>query len=278
MLVNKSHISVFRKLLWHLSLIVLVSCNHKETVSEFSPSKDVIGYRYNYYKNCEKIEYIAHLGLIRAGAISITVDTNLHPIKSITCYKTVFEGKAIGTLDWFNNLSEKFTSYVDTASKLPQLFIRDIHENKFKKLEYSYFYHSKSKVVVKELQTSKADSIKEFAISNKMEDLISSYFLLRNVDFNNLKYNDSLSIDVFLENKSYNFKFKYLRKEIIKTKIGKFDCIVLAPKMPSNDFLRTANPIQVWLSNDDKRIPLKVKAKILAGSLEIDITNYKSRR
>ncbi len=262
-----------------LSLLSLIACSNGDGSTEyFVPSKDVIGYQHNYYNKHEIIKYVAHYGLVKAGAITIQVDTALHAINKKICYKTTFEGKAIGSINWFNNINDVFTSFVDTSTKLPVLFIRNIRENKFKKVEKSSFYHDQLKVVVHELKTNKPDSIKEFAISNKMEDMISAYFLLRNVDFSNIKVNDSLSMDVFLENKSYNFKFKYLRKEKLKTKVGIFNSIVLAPIMPSNDFLRTENPIQAWLSDDDRRIPLKVKAKLLAGAVEMDITSYQTRR
>jgi hypothetical protein len=44
--------------------------------------------------------------------------------------------------------------------------------------------------------------------------------------------------------------------------------------MPKNSFFRGTNPIKAWISDDKKRIPLKVKAELIIGSLEIDIRTY----
>jgi hypothetical protein len=44
--------------------------------------------------------------------------------------------------------------------------------------------------------------------------------------------------------------------------------------MPKNTFFRGNNPIKAWISDDKFRIPLKVKAELLIGALEIDIRSY----
>ncbi|MCK5278638.1 MAG: DUF3108 domain-containing protein, partial [Cyclobacteriaceae bacterium] len=55
---------------------------------------------------------------------------------------------------------------------------------------------------------------------------------------------------------------------------GEFDAFLMSPIMPKNTFFRGKNPIKAWISDDKFRIPLKVKAELLIGSLEIDIRSY----
>jgi hypothetical protein len=76
------------------------------------------------------------------------------------------------------------------------------------------------------------------------------------------------------ENKTYNFKIIYLGKERIKTKFGKADSFVISPIMPDNKLFSGRNPIKMWISDDQNRIPLKIEAELVLGSLDLDISDY----
>ena len=45
--------------------------------------------------------------------------------------------------------------------------------------------------------------------------------------------------------------------------------------MPKNSLFDGENSIKFWLSADQYKIPLKIKADMFVGAVEIDITNYK---
>jgi hypothetical protein len=50
----------------------------------------------------------------------------------------------------------------------------------------------------------------------------------------------------------------------------------MSPIMPKISFFRGKNPIKAWISDDKLRIPLKVKAELIIGSVEIDIRSYEN--
>jgi len=87
--------------------------------------------------------------------------------------------------------------------------------------------------------------------------------------------NDTISTDAFLEDTFYTFKTVYRGKEVIKTKLGKFRAIVLAPIMPDNDlFEEGEDAIKVWLSDDKNKIPLVVKAEMFIGHAGFEILSF----
>jgi len=65
-----------------------------------------------------------------------------------------------------------------------------------------------------------------------------------------------------------------LRKEKLKTKLGLIDALVLEPVMPENKLFDGGEAIKVWLSDDKNRIPLKIKAEMFIGAVEVDIKSY----
>jgi hypothetical protein len=44
--------------------------------------------------------------------------------------------------------------------------------------------------------------------------------------------------------------------------------------MPENKLFKGAHPIRMWISDDQNRIPLKIEAELLLGSVDLDITDY----
>lgn len=262
-----------------LVLALIVGCGKKNGKSEqFIPSIPIITTTINHYQKAETIKYTAKLGLVKAANIILQTDEVLTDIKDTKCYKVALTGELDGTVDLFSELNDTFYSYVDTHTFKPKLFIRNLQENSYKKLEYNYFDFETRKLTSIHKKTTNADSIKNYDISENINDLITSYFQLRKIDFDKYASNDTLRIDVFIENASHNLKFLLKKREEIKTKVGRFKTIVLVPIVPPTDFFRGEEPVSIWISDDEKRIPLKMKAKSWVGNVEVDIKEYTFKR
>lgn len=258
-----------------LSCALLLSCGTKKGKNEqFIPSLPVLTTAINHYQKVETIRYTAKLGLVKAANIVLRTDEALIDIQDTKCYKVTLMGELDGTVDLFSELNDTFYSYVDTHTFKPKLFIRNLQENSYKKLEYNYFDFNSHKLTTIHKKTTNPDSIKNYDISENINDLITSYFQLRKIDFEKYTTNDTLRIDVFIENESHNLKFLLKKREEIKTKIGRFKTIVLVPIVPPTDFFRGEEPVSVWISDDENRIPLKMKAKSWVGNVEVDIKEY----
>jgi hypothetical protein len=93
-------------------------------------------------------------------------------------------------------------------------------------------------------------------------------------NYEDFKSKDTIRLRGIFENKTYDFKILYLGKEIVKTKFGKINSFIISPIMPENSLFRGENPIKMWISNDSNRIPLKVEAELLLGSLDLDMVCY----
>ena len=55
---------------------------------------------------------------------------------------------------------------------------------------------------------------------------------------------------------------------------GKFDCIVVEPLVQEGGLFKHEGYIIVWMTDDDLRVPVKVRTKILIGYVEAKLTNY----
>lgn len=224
----------------------------------------------------EKISYLVHYGFIDAGEATVSIDEQNHYVNGNTCYRVDVHGKTVGVFGWTTKVDDLWRSYIHSETHTPQKFYRLIRENKYRKEEVINFDHQGRRAKVQTRKKAKDEwKSKEYQVPTDVQDMISGYYFLRRVDYSKLKKNDIVQMDAFMEDTVYNFKVRFLGEDEIRTKIGKQKAYVMAPIMPDNKIFSGDDAIKFWMSADDRRIPLKIRAKMWIGAVEVDITDYK---
>lgn len=108
-------------------------------------------------------------------------------------------------------------------------------------------------------------------IPEMLQDMVSAYYNLRLQDYNILKSGDTLFLKGILEDQIYDFKIRYMGKYWLKTKYGHIRTFLLKPVMPYNSLFAGENAISLWISDDANKIPLKCKADLVVGAVELDL-------
>jgi hypothetical protein len=256
----------------------LIACGKKNSSEQFRPSLNLELIKQNYFQKKESFTFVAKLGLLKAAKIKLEVDPKIYRILEKDCYLVSLKGELDGAVDMFSELNDTFYSYIDTNTHKPNLFVRNQNENKYKILEHTQFDHlnKTAKVILK--NTQRSDSIKTVATTSNINDMLSALFQIRNIDFAKYSQSDTLSIDVFIEGNCQNLKFKLGETEVIKTAYGKKNCYGLIPIVPENQLFRGEYPVKIWLSADDRRLPLKIRAKSWVGNVEVELKEYTQKQ
>lgn len=255
----------------------LLSCSH-EKEKPFMPGSQQLFHEHNFYKHSESFVYSASYGLLQVGELHFECDSIIANVYSHPCYRLSASGHLKGVAGGLSYLEDRWESYVDTATLMPYVFSRDLKENKYRKKEFTVFKREEQLAVVTDTTEPDARRIKTFPITSDIEDMLSAYFLFRNTPFYKMNPGDTITINAFLEEASYNVKVKYLGKEKIRTKFGKLKAIVIAPLLSNAGMLSGEYPLKAWLSDDDRKIPLKVQVKITLGSVDLQLESYYSRK
>ena len=111
-----------------------------------------------------------------------------------------------------------------------------------------------------------------------VQDVVSAIFYARNIDFNKYKPEDKIPFTMFLDNENYNLYVRYLGKETIKTKYGRFRAIKFKPLLVKGTIFEGGEKMVVWVSDDGNHLPLRVESPISVGSIKVDMMNYKNLR
>lgn len=251
---------------WTASFLVIL------VFFSFRPGKD---YRFicnNSFSKGEKLHFRLHYGFINAGEAVFEVHPDLYLVNNRVCYKATVFGTSTGAFDMMMHIRDTWGTYIDTSAIITQRSYRDITENSYKLKEYVNFYPDQGFAKVE--RHHKGVKYEEHSIPTNIQDIVSGFYFLRTIDYSKMKKGQIIEVDAFFEDTLYDFRISYEGTENIKTKFGKVNAVKLVPIMPENDLFKGKNPISVWISNDENKVPLKVRANMLVGGVEIDLEKY----
>lgn len=235
----------------------------------------------------EHVTYRVHYGFVNAGIITMSVHKDLMNVNNHDCYKIVVKGQTSGILSKLLNIKEYFCSYLDSKTLLPYIFDRNVIENSYYKYDRTVFLDNTIKVVEykNDNEKKKVDKIKEFEKTNKnIDDAISKWYKYRSLDFSKMPVGTIVNSPIFFNGKEYDpFYVKFLGKTTIKTDLGSMKVLIFTPKVPFNrngdkSVFDGEDSVVLYLSDDENKIPIKIKIKLLVGSVDIDITDYKNTK
>jgi Protein of unknown function (DUF3108) len=219
----------------------------------------------------EWFKFRIHYGLVTAGYATLEVKEAIRNNKKV--YHTVGNGYTTGMTKMFFKVNDDYQSFVDKGTSKPYQFIRKIDEGGYTKSEEGFFNQDNKTVLVKDYKNS---TEKNFSVTENVQDIVSSFYYLRNhPNINKLKTGESIIIDMFFDGEIVKFKLKFIGRETIETKFGSAKSMVFRPLVQSGRVFKEEESVTVWISDDDNKIPLRIKASLSVGSLKADLESFK---
>ena len=218
----------------------------------------------------EYVEYRVHYGWITAGEAVMKINNGFVTQGNRVCARLEVNGRTTGAFDHVLRIRDTWGSFFDTAVNVPVKSYRHIEEGKYRRNEEVYFDHGSQNAHV--LTADKPD--KDVKIPSGVQDIVSGYYYLRLIDYSRLKPGDVIHMDAYNDADLFKFDVVYRGRDRIKTEFGRINAIVLAPIMPKNSLFDGENSIKFYISDDRNKIPLKIRAELFVGAVELDIKAY----
>jgi hypothetical protein len=220
------------------------------------------------FKEGEVLTYRMHYGALNAGIAVLEVKPEILEVSGRKVYHIVGTGYTTGTTDWFFKVRDRYESYMDKDALLPWLFIRRVDEGGYKFSQDYAFNHYTKKVDI--------GNGEKFDVPMGVQDMVSAFYSARNLDLSNAKEGDIFTLDCFVDKELWPLKIKYVGKEVIETDIGHFRCLKFRPIVQQGRVFKKEEDLTAWISDDKNHIPMRVQAKIVVGSVKMDITSVKN--
>ena len=223
------------------------------------------------FKAGEKVGFIvyytaAKLINVSAGAGSFT--TTLEKLNGKDVYHVIGEGHTLPSYEWAYKAKDTYETYMDTETLLPLKFVRNINEGGYKKYQNVNFNRGANTAISNE---------GVFKVPPCVHDVVSAVFYARNINFNQLRPNDRIPFTIFLDNEKHDMYVRYLGKEVISTKYGKFKTIKFKPLTIKGTIFEGGEQMTVWVTDDPNHVPIRIES-IIVGKVRIDMTSFENLR
>ncbi len=214
---------------------------------------------------------MSYSGWLKAG--NATLSVNETKLEGRDVYHVTGKGWTSGMIKWFFKVKDRYESYFDIKTLLPYKFIRDIDEGGHTKNLEIKFDQSNNKAYVVD---KKNNTNKVFDTSPNIQDMVSTYYYLRNkLDVNKLKVGDEVRVDMFFDEENYGFKLQYLGEETINTDFGDIETLKFRPYVMAGRVFKEEESLTLWVTKDKNKLPLRIKADLRVGSLRADLEAFK---
>lgn len=213
----------------------------------------------NTYLLGEKLTFrISYSGWLNVGECIFEVKPESVNISEYKQYHIVGTGRSFSWYDWFFKVRDTYQSYIEKETLLPTSFTRDIYEGGTKFYESITFNRKEKKAV---------SNRKSYDIPPDVHDVLSAMYYFRCLDFSKCVPNQMLPVKVSLDDAVYDLNIQYVGKGTISTRLGTFKCLIFRPQLIPGTIFKSGAKMDLWVSDDENKIPLKVKAEILIGSI-----------
>lgn len=223
------------------------------------------------FKEGEFLKYRVHYGFLNAGFATLKVDETTH--NGRPHYHVVGEGSSTGAVRAFFKVDDRYETYFDKYKFTPSKFIRKVREGSHEKDRILTFDNQRKVVTINDL---KGKRVTYERFTNQVQDMLSAFYYLRTKTNNDFKTGEYQKVDVFMDGEVYPFQLKVEGRERIKTKFGYINTIKLTPYVQSGRVFKAKESVSMWVSDDLNLIPIKLKAELAVGAIEMDIHAYKN--
>ncbi len=211
----------------------------------------------------EKLKFeIRALGVL-GGYASLEVG-DYTTVAGRPCLSLTVRANSVFPLTSLFPVSDVQTSFFDSVDFLSWKFQNNVHEGNYKARNLEIYDQLRHKVV----RQHNDEAPETLDIAAFSQDIISCFYYFRLLPFEEGK---SYDIPTQSGGKNYHLIVKVGKKERITVQAGTFDCLRVKPMIQQGTVFRNNEDIDLWVTDDDKHIPVKIKSGIVIGSIDVDL-------
>jgi hypothetical protein len=223
----------------------------------------------NAFTYGERLSFEVSYGFLTAAEAFMTISPAPFVYNGRETYEINFDVNSRSSFDMIYKVRDNYKTYIDSKGTFPWRFEQHIRENDYKRDFEATFIQESLKVYTK---VNYAED-KNYKVPYYVQDLISAFYYARTMDFKNNKEGDVITVPTFYKDKVMNLNVRFEGREIVDVAAGKFKTIILKPELKEG-FTSKTSDIYIWLTDDDRKVPVQVKMKIVIGSLVAELTQY----
>lgn len=120
---------------------------------------------------------------------------------------------------------------------------------------------------------------KELEAKELAFDMVNIFIFVRTLDYEKLTPGTSISVSSFVGRDVVKMQLRYVGQVILeKGSDKKYKTLKFEADVIDKAFETSKTALEMWVSDDGNRIPIKIKAKLKIGSAEAELSSFKGNK
>jgi hypothetical protein len=171
----------------------------------------------------------------------------------------------------FYNVRDMGETFVDVRELYPRYFHLDQREGS-QVIQRTVAFDQQRGMAI---YTKNQESPQKIEVPLGVQDSLSSFYMLRTLP---LRVGQSIHLKMFSNGKTYDVEVQILRREKVEAYWGAVDALVVRPLMRFQEILRQKGEVLIWVTDDDRRLPIRMTTAIKVGAIEATLIDVKRVR
>ncbi len=213
----------------------------------------------------EQLTYeISWLNITAGTAVMSVIAAGLDGDRPLA--KLVTTAQSRPAITRFFPVDNRVESLLDPATLLPEHLVFKRREGK-KKEDIEYLFHQQTGTVT----VLKGGTTEILEMPSGTHDIISCLYYARSTL--SFQPGSSLTMNIYHDKKNRKVDVLVEEIEMVSGLWGEVEAARVLVIMPFQGLFLNQGNIRLWFTNDDRRIPVRMKAKVIIGSIVADLVS-----
>ena len=216
------------------------------------------------FKGGEYLRFDVNYEFITVGEAVMRVNDTLYNNRK--CLEINFTVDSKSFFDLVYKVRDRYRTYLDAAGMFPWKFEQHIREGGYTR-DFIAEFDQRNHVA----RTTEG----QYKIPAYVHDIMSAFYFARTVDYTNFKPGQKIHLQNFYKDSTYELDVRFKGRQEIEVQAGKFKCIVVEPLAKEGGLFKSEGRVYVWLTDDERKIPVRVSSKVAIGSIDSELIEYR---
>jgi hypothetical protein len=229
-----------------------------------APRGEVLPAVSNPFSAGEKLKFVVQYGFIKAGNAYLEIP-EVKQFEGRPVYTLVARAESNSFFRRFYKVRNRIESFWDTSGRYSLRYTENRREGGHRAHNEITFDYRNQQAVYHDGRT--------FPIPPGVQDALSSFYYTRTQA---LPMGGSVFFDYHASRKSQPLEVKVLGREKVETPAGKFQCVAIEPVLKAGGIFKNKGRLVIWLTDDERRMPVMMRSKVAVGSISVLLVEAKS--
>lgn len=180
-------------------------------------------------------------------------------------YQVLFTVNSTKTFAWIYKVDDRYETFLDIQGVFPWHFTQKVREGSYRRDFSAWFDQVKNIAYTGD---------KQYPIPPYVHDAVSAFYYVRTLDYSKSRIGDKMMLQNFFKDTTHTLAVKFIGRQRIEVGAGTFDCLIIEPLMKEGGVFKSEGRVVIWLTDDERKIPVKVSTKVVVGSIDAELREY----